>query len=90
MEKLIRALKYNDIKDTTDILKSMFLYLSDAYKYIDTDIFESIRTLKNDILSAPKKKSWFKGEKFSDRNLYIDKADINKLRKMLDYIKTAV
>lgn len=78
MEKLIRALKYNDISDTTNILKSLFLYMSDAYKYIDTDIFESLRTLKNDILSAPKKKSWFKGEKFRDRNLYIDKADILK------------
>lgn len=82
MEKLIRALKYNDISNTTDILKSLFLYLSDAYKYVDTDIFESLRTLKNDILSAPKKKSWFKGEKFRDRNLYIDKADI--LKKVIE------
>ena len=44
VEKLIRSLKYNNIAEATDILKSLFMYMSDAYKYIDTDIFESLWT----------------------------------------------
>lgn len=78
VEKLIRALKYNNIKESTDILKDLFLFMSDAYKFIDSDIFESLWTLKNDILSAPKKHSWLRGEKFQDRTRYVDTADIIK------------
>lgn len=93
VEKLIRSLKYNNIAEATDILKSLFMYMSDAYKYIDTDIFESLWTLKNDILTAPRKRSWLRGEKFQNRHQYIEKAEILKKviiaknEELIDYIE---
>lgn len=94
IEKLIRTLKYNEVKQSKDILKDLFLFLSDAYKYIDSDIFESIWTLKNDILSAPIKKSWFKDIKFQDRMKLVNSAEIIKKvisikqSELIDYIET--
>lgn len=93
IEKLIRALKYNNIKESVDILKDLFMYISDSYKYIDADIFESLWTLKNDILTAPKKHSWLHGEKFKDKSQYIEKAKIlkkvlsKKNEELIDYIE---
>ena len=93
LEKLIRALKYNNITETIDVLKDLFMFMSDAYKFIDTDIFEGLWTLKNDILTAPKKKSWLRGEKFQDKSLYLNTAEIlnkvikTKREELLDYIE---
>ena len=81
IDKLIRALKYNNISESVDILKDLFLFMSDIYKYIDTDIFESLWTLKNDILSAPKKHSWLRGEKLKDRTRYVEAAEV--IRKVI-------
>lgn len=92
VHKLIRALKYNNIQETEDILKDLFLFMSDAYRYIDSDIFESLWTLKNDILSAPKKRSFFRGEKFEDKTRFVDTAEIIykvitiKRDELIDYI----
>lgn len=81
-EELIKALKLNNVNDTKELLKEMFLYMSNIYKFIDTDVFESIWTLKNDILSAPIKKGWFKNIKFRNKEKYIDIAEIiNKVIK---------
>ena len=94
VHKLIRALKYNNIQESEDILKDLFLFMSDAYRYIDSDIFESLWTLKNDILSAPKKRSFFKGEKFEDKTCFVDTAEIIykvitiKRDELVDYVKS--
>ncbi|MCD8378470.1 MAG: patatin-like phospholipase family protein, partial [Candidatus Gastranaerophilales bacterium] len=72
LEELSKALRLNNVLDSKEILKDMFLYISDIYKYIDTDIFENIRTLKNDIMTAPLKKGWFKNLKFRNKQKYID------------------
>lgn len=92
-ENLIRALKYSHVDVSEDILKDLFLYMSDAYKYIDPEIYEGIWTLKNDILSAPKKKSFFQKVKFKDREPLINSAEIiNKTLKvkhdeLIDYVE---
>ena len=94
LQELLRTLKYNDVNKTNDVLKDLFIFLSDAYRFVDPDVFESLWTLKNDILTAPKTKSWFKGEKFKDKELYISTVDIlkkvieSKLIELEDYIKT--
>ena len=94
LDKLIRSVKYNDILKTKNILKDLFMYLSDTYKYVDSDIFESIWTLKNDILSAKTKKSFFKGEKFSDKDPILRTAEvlrkvvIAKYEENIDYLET--
>lgn len=94
LDKLIRALKYNNVTESTDILKDLFLYISDAYKYIDSDIFEDIWTLKNDILSAPKKKSFLHSVKFADKNMLVNNAEIikkviqAKKDELIDYIES--
>lgn len=93
VHKLIRALKYNNVDNSKNILKELFMYMSDAYKYIDSDIFESLWTLKNDILGAEVKKSFFKGIKFKDRELLISNAEIiskvitEKKDELVDYIE---
>ena len=94
LSKLIRSIKYNDIIKTKNILKDLFLYLSDSYKYIDADIFEGIWTLKNDIMTAQTKKSFFKGEKFKERENILNSAEIMKKiiiaknDENLDYLET--
>jgi len=80
MEELIKSIRLNNVGDSIELLKDMFLYMSDVYKYIDTDIFENIWTLKNDIISAPVKKGWFKNLKFRNKQKYLDSAElINKV-----------
>lgn len=81
MKKLIRALKYNDPDGAKNTLKDLFLLMSDAYKFIDTDIFESIWTLKNDIFSAELKKSFFKKDKFKNKENLLNCAEI--IRKVI-------
>ncbi len=94
IDKLMRELRYNNPEKTLDVLKDLFLFMSDTYKFIDSDIFESLWTLKNDILTAQKKKSWLRGEKFSEKTKYIDTLEIIKkvvtikLEELLDYIET--
>ena len=93
MDKLIHNLKFSNVKDSKDTLKDLFLLMSDAYKYIDTDIFESIWTLKNDIYRAELKKSFFGKPKFKDKNPLLSCAEIiNKIIKikndeLADYIE---
>ena len=93
MESLIRAVKYNDTKNSYNLLKELFLYLSDTYKYIDSDIFESLWTLKNDIISAKTTKSFFRGTKFKDKTSLLNNAEILKkvisVKKdeLVDYIE---
>lgn len=90
---IIKSLKYNDETKVKNIFKDLFLYLSDAYKYIDTDIFESLWTLKNDVFSAPIKKSFFHKTKFENKEPLLNCAEvINKIIKikyeeLLDYIE---
>ena len=94
LNNMIRALKYNDVVQTKNILKDLFLFMSDAYKFIDSDIFEGVWTLKNDILSDSLKKSWLRGKKFKNKDSYLNNAEIlkrvieSKREELLDYIKT--
>lgn len=93
LEKLIRSLRYSNVSESTEILKNLFLYISDSYKYIDSDIFEGLWTLKNDILSAETKHSFFMKSKFVNKQLLVDKAEIiNKVIRvkkdeLIDYIE---
>lgn len=93
LSELIRCLKYNDVNKTEDVLKDMFIFMSDAYRFIDPDINESIWTLKNDILNAEKVKSWFKGKKYKYKNKYITQSVIIqkvlnvKLLELKDYVQ---
>ncbi len=67
--------------------------MSDTYQYIDTDIFESLRTLKNDIFSAPLQKSFLRKSKFKNRDSLVNCAEIiNKViqiknKELVDYIE---
>lgn len=78
LEKLIREIKYRNCEKSKDVLKDLFLYMSDVYKYIDSDIFESLWTLKNDVLSAQTKLSFFKNKKFKDNTSLLSNAEILK------------
>ena len=91
--KLIRSLKYNNVSGSIDILKNLFLYIADSYKYIDPDIFSGLWTLKNDILSAETKHSFFMKSKFVNKSSLIDEAEIiNKVIRakkdeLIDYVE---
>ncbi|MCM1265885.1 MAG: patatin-like phospholipase family protein [Candidatus Gastranaerophilales bacterium] len=93
MEEIIKNLRLNNVQDTKELLKDLFLYLSDVYDYIDNDIFDSLRTLKNDVMSAPLKTGWFKKLKFRNKDIYVDNAEIiNKIisvkqKELLKYIE---
>ena len=93
LEELIKSLKTNTVKDTYELLKELFLYIPDIYKYIDANIFEALLTLKNDIAAAPLKKGWFKSIKFKNKQQYIKFAEhiyaaVNTKKSELDsYIK---
>lgn len=76
MEELKKNIRLNNVTDSKELLKDLFLYLSDVYKYIDYDIYESIRTLKNDIMTAPLKTGWFKNLKFRNKEIFANTADI--------------
>ena len=69
-----------------EILKDLFLYISDISKYIDSDIYEHIRMLKNDILVAPLKRGWFKSIKYCNKHKLADNAEI--ITKIIE-IKTS-
>ena len=94
IEDLVKSLKYGSVKDTTVVLKDLFMYMSDFYKYIDTNIFESLWTIKNDILMAPKHRFLFGSEKFNNKEKLIDRTEIlNKVIKakydeLVDYLET--
>ena len=91
IEDIIKALKYASVKDTLEVLKELFMYMSDYYKYIDANIFECLWTLKNDILTSPKRRFLFGSEKFKNKESLIDRSDIiNKVIKekhdeLIDY-----
>jgi len=78
VNEMIRFIKYNEVDKTKEKIKDLFLFMSDAYKYIDADIVEGLWTLKNDVFAATLKKSWLRGEKFADRNSILNNAEIIK------------
>ncbi len=78
LEKLIREIKYRNIEKSINLLKELYLFLSDKYKFVDSDILESILTLKNDILSAPTKPSFFVNKKFKENTSLLANAEILK------------
>lgn len=78
VSEMIRFIKYNEVDKTKEKIKDLFLFMSDAYKYIDADIVEGLWTLKNDVFAAQMKKSWLRGEKFADRNSILNNAEIIK------------
>ena len=92
-DKLIDSVRINNVVESKEVLKDLFLFMSDAYKYIDTDIFESLWTLKNDIFRAKTKRTFFGKPKFLDKTPLLDCAEIiNKVIKikhdeLLDYIE---
>ena len=86
MKELTRNIKLNNVYDVKEILKDLFLYISDISKYIDSDIYEHIRMLKNDILVAPLKKGWFKSIKYRNKHKLADNAEI--ITKIIE-IKTS-
>ena len=93
-EKLVREIKYNNAPKAKDILKDLFMFMSDTYKYIDTDIFEGLWTLKNDILSAPMTGSFLFGRKtkFKNKDSILSQAEILKKvitaknEELIDYV----
>lgn len=95
MSKLLYSIKHNNVSNSVECLKNLFLYMSDFYKYIDFDIYESILTLKNDIFSAKKIKTFFSGEKFSNKESILNPAEIiykvllEKYNEIIDYIEAA-
>ena len=76
LEEIIKTLKLNNVIETKELLKDLFIYLPDIYKYIDEDIFESLSTLKNDIMGASLKTGWFKKLKFRNKDIFVDNAEI--------------
>lgn len=93
VDKLIKALKFSNVEDSEEVLKDLYLYMSDAYKYVDSEILEGLWTLKNDILSAPKKKTFFQKVKFKDREPLVNSAEIIdktlkiKREELIDYVE---
>ena len=94
MNELHKNLRLNNVSDSKEILKEMFLYIADVAKYIDDDIYLHIRTLKNDILSASLKKGWFKPIKFRNKSSLSDNAEIivkvinQKLTELESYVSS--
>ena len=82
LEELHKSLKLDNVIEANEDLKDVFLYLADKQKYIDTDIYESLIALKNDIQNAPIKRGWFKQVKFKNKTLLLNSCDI--LKKIID------
>ena len=93
MFNIIRAIKYNDEKTTKNVFKDLFLSISDSNKFIDSDIYESLCTLKNDVFSARLAKSFFHKTKFENKEPLLNCAEIlNKViqikyDELIDYIE---
>ena len=82
LDELHNSLKLDNVIEANEDLKEVFLYLADKQKYIDTDIYESLIALKNDIQNAPIKRGWFKQVKFKNKTLLVNSCDI--LKKIID------
>ncbi len=78
LEELHKSLRLDNVIESKENLKDLFLYLSDKHKYVDVDIFESLITLKNDIQNEPLKRGWFKQVKFKNKTLLVNSCDILK------------
>lgn len=76
LDDLLKSLRQDNVIETKENLKDLFLYLSDKQKYVDVDIFESLITLKNDIQNEPLKRGWFKHVKFKNKTLLVNSCDI--------------
>ena len=93
IELLTRNLKRNSVVKAKNVLKELFLYMSDFYKYIDSDLFENLVLLKNEILSAPTVFSLFRNEKFKNNEHLLVSSDIirkvlqAKYDELIDYIE---
>lgn len=82
LDELHKSLKLDNVIEANEDLKEVFLYLADKQKYVDTDIYESLIALKNDIQNAPIKRGWFKQVKFKNKTLLVNSCDI--LKKIID------
>lgn len=76
LKELSKNISQNNVSDTKELFKEMFLYLSDVFSYIDIDIYEGLRTLKNDVFSASLKSGWFKSQKFRNTDNFKKNADV--------------
>ena len=85
LDELSRSLSADNVIESNENLKDLFLYLSDKQKYVDIDIYESLITLKNDILNDPLKRGFFKRVRFKNKVLLVNSCDI--LRKITDIKK---
>lgn len=92
LEELHKSLRLDNVIESKENLKDLFLYLSDKQKYVDVDIFESLITLKNDIQNEPLKRGWFKQVKFKNKTLLVNACDILqkvvaiKLKELENYV----
>ena len=76
LEDLYKSLKADNVLESKENLKDLFLYLADKQKYVDVDIYDSLITLKNDIQNEPLKQGWFKQIKFKNKTLLVNACDI--------------
>lgn len=85
LDELLKSLSADNVIESNENLKDLFLYLSDKQKYVDIDIYESLITLKNDILNDPLKRGFFKRVRFKNKVLLVNSCDI--LKKITDVKK---
>ena len=78
LDDLYKSLRNDNVIESKENLKDLFLYLADKQKYVDVDIFESLITLKNDIHNEPLKRGWFKQIKFKNKTLLVNACDVLK------------
>lgn len=76
LNALNKSLNADNVIESTENLKDMFLFLSDKKKYVDVDVFDSLITLKNDIQNDPLKRGWFKQIRFKNKLLLVNSCDI--------------
>lgn len=76
LSALNKSLNSDNVIESNDNLKDLFLYVSDKQKYIDVDVFDSLIALKNDIQNDPLKRGWFKQIRFKNKILLVNACEI--------------
>lgn len=76
LEDLLKSLRADNVLESKENLKDLFLYFADKQKYVDVDIFDSLISLKNDIQNEPLKRGWFKQIKFKNKVILVNTCDI--------------
>lgn len=76
LEGLNKSLNSDNVIESNENLKDLFLFLADKKKYVDVDVFDSLIALKNDIQNDPLKRGWFRQIKFKNKVLLVNACGI--------------